>query len=91
MYLENSCNAQPELVLNIFQKEFCFFPQAIEMEIFLWTGQAFIKFVNDFLQGHIGGIDLQMRRGKGPLLCLNMSAKKMTVEGTKGWLNTDPS
>lgn len=73
------------------QKEFCFFPRAIEMEIFLLTGQAFIKFVNDFLEGHIGGIDLQLRRGKGSLLCLNTSAKKMTVKGTRGWLNTDSS
>lgn len=73
------------------QKEFCFFPRAIEMEIFLLTGQAFIKFVNDFLEGHIGGIDLQLRRGKGSLLCLNTSAKKMTVKGTRDWLNTDSS
>lgn len=73
------------------QKEFCFFPRAIEMEIFLLTGQAFIKFVNDFLEGHIGGIDLQLRRGKGSLRCLNTSAKKMTVKGTRGWLNTDSS
>lgn len=73
------------------QKEFCFFPRAIEMEIFLLTSQAFIKFVNDFLEGHIGGIDLQLRRGKGSLLCLNTSAKKMTVKGTRDWLNTDSS
>lgn len=91
MYLENSCNAQPELVLNILRKEFCFFPWAIEMEIFLLTGQAFIKFVNDFLKGHTGGIDLQMRKGKGSLLCSNTSAKKMTVKGTRGWLNTASS
>lgn len=73
------------------QKEFCFFPRAIEMEIFLLTGQAFIKFVNDFLEGHIGGIDLQLRRGKGSLRCLNTSAKKITIKGTRGWLNTDSS
>lgn len=91
MYLENSCNAQTELVLNILQKELCFFPWAIEMKIFLLTGQAFTKFVNDLLKGHIGGIYLQMRRGKGSLLCLNTGAKKMTVKGTRGWLNTDSS
>lgn len=61
------------------------------MEILLLTGQAFIQFVNDFLKGHIGGIDLQLRRGKGSLLCLNVSAKKMTVKGTRGWLNAAPS
>lgn len=61
------------------------------MEIFLLTGQAFIQFVNDFLRGHIGGIDLQLWRGKGSLLCLNMRAKKMTVKGTRGWLNTASS
>lgn len=61
------------------------------MEILLLTAQAFIQFVNDFLKGHIGGIDLQLRRGKGSLLCLNVSAKKMTVKGTRGWLNTAPS
>lgn len=69
-------------------KEFLFFPRTIETEILLSTGQAFVQFVNDFLKGHIGGIDLQLRRGTGSLLCLNVSAKKMTVKGTRGWLNT---